>query len=113
MRKMMIAAAIVAATATAPAMAQVGNNQGLIPIQIQNVDILKNFLNDTQIAALNNVTVPVTVEVPISVAANICGTTVAALADARKSGEAGCTAESGSQALADIFARQHLKQNKQ
>ena len=110
MRKILIAAAAFAAAT--PAIAQVGNSQGLIPIQIQNVDILKNFLNDTQVAALNNVHAPVTVQVPISVAANICGTSVAALADQRKSGQAGCTADSGSQALADAFARQHLKQNK-
>ena len=115
MRKLMFAAAAVAAVA-APAFAQtqtaVGNSQGLIPVQIQNVSLLNNFLNDTQVAALNNVSVPITVQAPISVAANVCGTTVAALAEARKNGNGGCTATSGSAALADVVNRQLLKQNK-
>ena len=99
MRKMMIAAAALTAFAT-PALAQVGNSQGLIPIQIQNVHILDNFLNSAQISALNG---------PITVAANVCGTTVAALAEARKNGTGGCDAQSGSAALADIVNRQLLK----
>ena len=105
MRRMMIAAAALTAFAT-PALAQVGNSQGLIPIQIQNVHILDNFLNSAQISALNG---PITVQAPISVAANVCGTTVAALAEARKNGTGGCDAQSGSRALADIVNRQVLK----
>jgi hypothetical protein len=116
MRKIMFAAAL-AAAAVSPAIAQtqtsVGNSQGLIPVKIDNVALLNDFLNDTQVAALNNVSVPVTVQVPISVAANVCGTTVAALADARKNGNGGCTAQSGSAALADIVTRQVSKQDKQ
>ena len=112
MRKLLFAAAIAAATAS-PAFAQVGNSQGLVAVQIQNVDILKNFLNDTQIAALNDVAVPVTVQAPISIAANVCGTTVNALAALRKTGDAACTATSGSAALADVVNRQLLKQKKQ
>ena len=114
MRKMLFAAALATAAATtAPAIAQVGNSQGLVAVQIQNVDILNNFLNDTQIAALNNLGVPITVQVPISVAANVCDTTVALLSAQRKANSpATCTAESGSAALADIVQRQKLKQNK-
>ena len=115
MRKMLFAAAALATAAatTAPAVAQVGNSQGLVAVQIQNVDILNNFLNDTQIAALNNIGVPITVQVPISVAANVCDTTVALLSAQRKANSpATCTAESGSAALADIVQRQKLKQNK-
>ena len=113
MRKMMIAAAIAAATASAPAIAQVGNSQGLVAVTITDVNLLNNFLNDTQIAALNNLGVPVTVQVPISVAANVCDTTVAVLSAQRKANSpATCTAESGSAALADIVQRQKLKQNK-
>ena len=112
MRKMMLAAAFVAATATAPAIGQIGNSQGLIAVQIQNVDILNNFLNDAQIAALNDLAIPITVQVPISVAANVCDTTVAVLAAARKTGDNTCDAASGSAALADIVQRQKLKQNR-
>jgi hypothetical protein len=114
MRKMMIAAALTAATVTAPAVAQVGNSQGLISVQIQDVTILEDFLNDTQIAALNNLGIPITVQAPISVAANVCGTTVNALGALRKENSpATCNATSGSAALADIVQRQKLKQNKQ
>jgi ChpA-C len=114
MRKMMIAAALAAATAAAPAVAQVGNSQGLISVQIQDVTVLDDFLNDTQIAALNNLGVPITVQAPISVAANVCGTTVNALGALRKENSpATCNATSGSAALADIVQRQKLKQNKQ
>ena len=115
MRTMMMAAALATATAmtAAPAIAQVGNSQGLVAVQIQNVDILNNFLNDTQIAALNNVGVPITVQAPISVAANVCDTTVALLSAARKADSpATCTATSGSQALADVVQRQKLKHKK-
>ena len=81
MRNMMFAAAA-ATLAASPAMSQVSNAGGLITVNIpvQNVDILNNFLNDTQIAALNNLNVPITVQAPISVAANVCGVNVAALA---------------------------------
>jgi hypothetical protein len=114
MRKTMIAAAFAAATAmTAPAVGQIGNSQGLVAVQIQDVDILDNFLNDTQIAALNDVGVPITVQAPISVAANVCGTTVNALSALRKeSSPATCNATSGSAALAQIVQRQKLKQKK-
>jgi protein-arginine kinase activator protein McsA len=108
MRKFMIAAAALAAAAT-PALAQTntGSGNGLVAVNIQNVDILKNFLNDTQIAALNNV--PITVQAPISVAANVCGTTVNALAAMRKTGAASCDAKTANSALANIVQRQKLR----
>ncbi|MFL6723714.1 MAG: chaplin family protein [Sphingomicrobium sp.] len=111
MRKIMMAAALAAVSAV-PAVGQVGNSQGLVAVQIQNVDILNNFLNGAQIAALNDIGLPITVQAPISVAANVCGTTVNALAALRKTGDAACTATSGSRALADVVQRQKLKQNK-
>ena len=110
MRKMLLAAA--AAAAATPAIAQVGNSQGLVTVTVQDVTILDDFLNDTQIAALNGIGVPITVQAPISVAANVCGTTVNALAALRKAGDAACTATSGSAALAQVVQRQKLKQNK-
>lgn len=114
MRKLMIAAAMAAAsaTATAPATAQVSLAPGLVTVNVQDVSILNNFLNGAQIAALNNLTVPVTVQAPISVAANVCGTTVAALSALRKEGKATCNATSGSAALAGLVNRQVLSQKK-
>ncbi len=114
MRKLMIAAALAATStlAVAPAAAQLSVAPGLVTVNVQDVSILNNFLNRTQIAALNNLNVPVTVQAPISVAANVCGTTVALLSAARKTGDAACTATSGSRALARIVNRQALRQKK-
>ena len=105
MRKMMIAAAALAAVAT-PAAAQVNTSGGLVNVSVQNVDILKNFLNDTQIAALNGIQVPVTVAVPIGVAANVCGVSAAVIG--KSTSDPVCTARNGSKALANSFAEQKL-----
>src|SRR3982750_3412925 len=111
MRKIMIAAAPVAAVAP-PALAQVntGSGNGLVAVNVQNVDILKNFLNNDQIAALNNLQVPVTVQVPVGVAANVCGVSAAVLG--RAGSAAACDAKTGSQALAHVVNRQLLAQKK-
>src|SRR3954447_5313792 len=113
MRKIMLAAAVAAITAS-PAFAQVntGSGNGLVAVNVQDVSILNNFLNHDQIAALNNVGVPITVQAPISVAANVCGTTVNALAALRKTGAATCDAKTANSALANIVQRQKLKQKK-
>ena len=105
MRKIMLAAAVLAATAT-PAIAQVSTQGGLVNVSVSNVDILKNFLNDTQVAALNGVQVPVTVAVPIGVAANVCGVSAAVIG--KSSSDPVCTAHNGSKALANSFAAQKL-----
>lgn len=110
MRKFMIAAALATAAAATPAAAQVNAAPGLVTVNVQNVAILNDFLNEAQIAALNELSVPVVVQAPISVAANVCGLTVAALAAQRKEGDAVCNATSGSRALADIVTRQKLRQ---
>jgi hypothetical protein len=112
MRKFMLAAALAATTFGAPALAQVGNSQGLVAVTVQDITILDDFLNDTQIAALNNLNVPVVVQVPVSVAANVCGTTVAVLSGQRKAGDAACNATSGSAALASAINRQLLNQTR-
>jgi hypothetical protein len=112
MRKLMIAAAALAATAT-PALAQVntGSGNGLVAVNVQDVSILNNFLNNDQISALNNLGVPITVQVPIGVAANVCGVSAAVLG---KSGGTNptCTAKSGSRALAQNVITQKLNQKR-
>lgn len=112
MRKMMMAAALAAATAAVPAIAQpnLDVSQGLVNVTVQDVSILNNFLNDSQIAALNNLNVPVTVQVPIGVAANVCGVSAAVLAKATSA--AACDATSGSKALAQSVNKQLLSQKK-
>jgi len=111
MRKIMIAAAL-AATAGTPAFAQIDVSHGLVNVTIGDVTILDDFLNDTQIAALNNLGVPITVQVPVGVAANVCGVDANVLASQKKAGAASCDAKSGSQALAQHTVKQKLGQMK-
>jgi len=106
MRKMMIAAAL--ATAATPALAQIDVSQGLVDVTIQDVSILNNFLNDAQIAALNGVSVPVTVQVPVGVAAAVCGIDANVLASQKKAGDTTCTAQNRSRALAQQVVKQKL-----
>lgn len=106
MRKFMIAAAL--ATAATPALAQVNLSQGLVDVTIQDVSILNNFLNNAQIQALNNVSVPVNVQVPVGVAAAVCGIDANVLAQQKKTGDATCTAKNGSKALAQQVVKQKL-----
>jgi hypothetical protein len=98
-------------TATVPASAQVGQ-VGVINVAVTDVSILNNSLNKNQIAALNNIHVPITVVAPISVAANVCSISVAVLATDYAPTGAPCTAMSGSQALAKLVNQQVLKQNR-
>ena len=111
MRNMMFAAAALSLAGT-PALAQVntGSGNGLIAVNVQDVSLLNNFLNSTQIAALNDLSVPVTVQAPISVAANVCHLSVAALASQKNKGGGSCTASSGSSALARLVSQQLLNQ---
>ena len=111
MRKLMIAAtlALGAASIAAPATSQVLTG-GLInvTVPVNDVNILNNSLNKNQIAALNNISVPVVVQVPVAVAANVCGTTVALLSQSGSGGA--CTATSGNRSLGQVIVRQALKQ---
>jgi hypothetical protein len=111
MRKLMMTAALAigAASIATPASAQVLTG-GLInvTVPVTDVNILNDSLNKNQISALNNVSVPVVVQVPVAVAANVCGTTVAVLSAAGSGGA--CTATSGSKTLGQAIVRQVLKQ---
>ena len=89
MRKMMIAAAALSAFAT-PALAQVSNQGGLV-----DLDLLNNSLN-------NN-----TVQVPIGVAAAVCGIDANVLAHQRKADSpVTCTAKNASTALKQAAKKQ-------
>src|SRR4051812_48106160 len=108
MRTLMIAAALGTAAIAAPAAAQINAAPGLVTVTVQDVSILNNFLNNDQIAALNNLNVPVTVQVPVGVAANVCGVAANVLASQKKTGGAACDAKSGSNALAQSVSKQLL-----
>lgn len=112
MRKILMVAAFAASITTAPAMGQVNTSQGLVNVTIGDVSILNDFLNDTQVAALNNLSVPITVQVPVGIAANVCGVNANVLATQKNAGDATCAARSGSRALAQSVNRQLLSQKK-
>ena len=100
MRKMMIAAAI-AALAT-PAVAQVSNsNQG----GLVNVDLSQIQVQLQDILSHNNVSVqvPANVQVPIGVAAQICGINAAVLA--RQDAALSCPGTVANNSTANAVAR--------
>ena len=107
MRKIMMAAALSLGTASlaVPASAQIQAPVGLIPVTVGNV-ILEDILTDVEINALNDLDLlnnnQIVVQVPVSVAANVCNIAVSALATQKAAGE-GCTAQSGSDALARVI----------
>ena len=119
MRKMMIAAAVLAASGmvAAPAAAQVtvGDTGGLVNVTVTDVNVLNDSLNANELQLLtnNNVAVPVSLQVPVGIAANLCGVTANVLvADLKDDGTANCTAQNASRALGQQILRQKVRQNK-
>lgn len=110
MRNLILASAVL--FAATPALAQVNTGSGLVAVNVQDVSVLNNFLNHDQIAALNNLGVPITVNVPVGVAANVCGVNANVLAHQKNGGAASCVAKSGSRALAQSVISQKLNQTK-
>jgi len=110
---MMTAALLVGTTAAVatPATAQNRNvlNQqgGLVNVNVTNVDILKNFANNLELEVLNNanISVPIVVQAPINIAAQVCGVAVNVLARGGPAG-ATCDAMQGSEALTDLAVQQ-------
>ena len=99
MRKLLTAAAVAALTAT-PIAAQV--QQGLVNVTIEDINIVRNALNNNNV----NVAVPVNVQVPIGVAANVCGISVAAIREQNNT----CTAKTATQALGQALSKQGIGQ---
>ena len=113
MRNLMIVAAL--AAAATPAVAQnVNVGGGLVDVTVQDVNVLNDSLNNNQLELLNNnnIAVPITVQVPIGIAANVCDTTVALLQQDLSDGDANCTATSGSRAFGQQILRQKVRQNR-
>lgn len=68
---------------------------------------LQNVLNDLSISLqVNQNSIPVTAQVPIDVAANVCGVSVSALAASVASGTATCNATTTSPALTQVVQQQ-------
>jgi hypothetical protein len=82
-----------------------GGGAGSIPTLV-NVN-LQNVLNDLSVAIkVNKANIPVNAQVPIDVAANVCGVSVSALAASIASGQAGCTATTTSPQLTQAVQQQ-------
>ena len=110
-KRTLIAAGAASIAFAVPATAQLNQSGGLVNVTVQDVAVLNNFLNGAQIAALNNLGVPITVQVPVGVAANVCGISAAVLGKSTTQ-PATCTAKSGSRALAQNVIKQKLSQTK-
>ena len=113
MRTLIVAAAL--AAMTSPAIAQ-NTGGGLVAVNISNNDVLNNSLNRNELELLsrNNVAIPVTVQVPIGIAANVCPNVNAGVLakQLKQTGKASCTATSGSRALGQQVLRQTLRGNR-
>ena len=97
----MALAASAALSLTSAAAAQ-GVQQGLVNVTITDIEIIKDSLNNNNVA----VSVPVNVQVPIGVAANVCGSSVLAV---REQGDK-CEAKNASRALGQAISKQILNQ---
>lgn len=73
----------------------------LVSVNLQNV--LNNLSVDLKV---NRDNIPVTAQVPIDVAANVCGVSVSALAASIASGHAGCTATTTTPQLTQAVQQQ-------
>ena len=99
MRTTLFAAPFIAALALTPAaMAQ---QEGLVNVNISNVkaDIAKDL--NVDVSALNKDVI----QVPVGVAANVCGVDANVLAEQKKAGDASCDATSSSKALSQIVKK--------
>jgi len=82
-----------------------GGGTGGIPALV-NVN-LQNVLNDLSVAIkVDRANIPVNAQVPIDVAANVCGVSVSALSASIASGTASCTAKTTSPALNQAVQQQ-------
>ena len=104
MRKYMLPLAAAAALVAAPATAQLVGG-GLVVVNVSNV-----ANNLAQNLKVNVSQIPVTVQVPVGVAAAVCGVDANVLAQQRKNGDATCTAQNSSRALQQATLRQLVGQ---
>ncbi|HSR00280.1 MAG TPA: hypothetical protein VLM36_10220 [Sphingomicrobium sp.] len=83
-----------------------GSGAGTSIPTLVNVN-LQNVLNNLSVSLkVNRDNIPVTAQVPIDVAANVCGVSVSALAAAIANGQAGCTATTTTPQLTQAVQQQ-------
>ena len=111
-KRTLVAAAVAISMASFPAQlsAQGQNllNQqgGLVNVNVGNVSILDGFLTNAEIDVLRNAQIPITVQLPVNVAANVCGVAVNVLARGGPSRNT-CDATNGSTELAQAIRQQY------
>lgn len=95
----------VSAGTPAPAPSGTGGSGASIPTLV-SVN-LQNVLNDLSVSLqVNRDNIPVTAQVPIAVAASVCGVSVDALAASAANGHASCTATTSSPQLTQAVQQQ-------
>jgi hypothetical protein len=86
----------------APAFGQTAADQkGLVTVNLQ--DVLNNLSADLKVDRAN---IPVTAQIPINAAANVCGVSVNVLSAQAATGPANCSAKTGSQQLTQAVQQQ-------
>lgn len=103
MRKFMLFAAVALGSASIGATAS-AQQSGLVNVDVSNIRVnLEDIISKNNL----NVAVPVSavVQIPIGLAANVCGTTVAVLAQAGSAAECDAMAENTNQGEAMAIAR--------
>ncbi len=88
-------------SASFPAFAQETTQEGLVTVSVSNVanNLAQNLSVDVS-------QIPVTVQVPVGVAANVCGVDANVLAKQKQGGTANCDAQTTNNALNQIVQKQ-------
>jgi hypothetical protein len=107
MKKLIMMTTAVGLCLAAPAFAQTpaatptADQKGLVTVNLQ--DVLNNLSADLKIDRAN---IPVTAQIPINAAANVCGVSVNVLSAQAASSPASCNAKTGSQELTQAVQQQ-------
>lgn len=106
MRIAMMIAAVALGSTTALAqdeqntMPDHGTPNGMVNVSVPSLDVLGGFVSKDQAAGLKD-SLPMTVQMPIGIAASACGIEASDLAKAKKGSTPSCTAKNGSRSLAE------------
>lgn len=100
MKKSLVLGLVAAGLMSASAFAQ--TNAGLVAVQIDDIEIIKNALNKPNV----NVAVPVTVQAQVGIAANVCDVQANVLAQQKKDGAAKNSSTAFDKAIVNQVAAQ-------
>ncbi|HEU5482865.1 MAG TPA: hypothetical protein VFU80_07240 [Sphingomicrobium sp.] len=80
--------------------------ENMVNVSVPNLDVLGDFVSKDDAAALGGDALPMTIQLPLGVAASACGIDKAELEKNMKDGGASCTATTGSRSLAEAVVKQ-------